>query len=246
MLEVDALTKSFSGFTAVDKVSLQVAKGEVHAVIGPNGAGKSTLFNLITGHLPTDSGQVRFEGQPITGLPPHAIVRRGVGRSFQLISVFQRLSVAENVQIAVLAKDRWELCFWRPVGRRGLGEVDALLETVGLANEADTVAGELSYGKQKQLELALALAGEPRILLLDEPTAGMSPRETQDSIALIGRVIEERGVTLLFTEHDMNVVFGIATRISVLHRGAIIASGAPEEVRANEAVQEVYLGRAAH
>lgn len=246
MLDVEGLTKSFSGFTAVNRVSLHVAQGEIHAVIGPNGAGKSTLFNLITGHLSADEGEVRYEGEIISRLPPHAIVRRGVGRSFQRISVFPRLSVSENVQIAVLAKERQEFCFWSPVSGRGLDESAGLLETVGLANDAEVVAGELSYGKQKQLELALALAGDPRILLLDEPTAGMSPRETEDSIALIGRVVRERGVTLLFTEHDMTVVFGIATRISVLHHGEIIASGTPDEVRANQAVQEVYLGRSAH
>lgn len=243
MLDVEHLTKSFSGFTAVNRVSLHVAQGEIHAVIGPNGAGKSTLFNLITGHLAADDGAVRFEGEMISGLPPHAIVRRGVGRSFQRISVFPRLSVSENVQIAVLAKDKQEFCFWKPLLGRGLDAVSELLGTVGLVEDADVIAGELSYGKQKQLELALALAGEPRILLLDEPTAGMSPRETEDSIALIGRVVRERGVTLLFTEHDMTVVFGIATRISVLHHGEIIASSSPDEVRANEAVQEVYLGR---
>lgn len=246
MLEVSGLTKSFSGFVAVNGVSLSVQSGEIHAVIGPNGAGKSTLFNLITGHLACDEGEVRFEGQPITGLPPHAVVRRGIGRSFQRISVFPRLSVTENVQTAIVARDGREFCFWRPLLGSGLDATMELLETVGLSDEADNLAGELSYGKQKQLELALSLAGEPRILLLDEPTAGMSPRETEDSIALIGRVVRERNVTLLFTEHDMTVVFGIASRISVLHHGEIIASGTPEEIRANAAVQEVYLGRSAH
>ena len=246
MLEVSGLTKSFAGFTAVNGVSLDVKAGDIHAVIGPNGAGKSTLFNLITGHLKSDAGDVRFEGNSIAGLAPHSIVRRGIGRSFQLISVFPKLTVRDNVQIAVVARDRRELCFWRPLFGGGLDAADNLLEIVGLAGDAGELAGELSYGRQKQLELALALAGDPRILLLDEPTAGMSPRETEDSIALIARLVRERGLTLLFTEHDMTVVFGIANRISVLHHGEIIASGSPDEVRADKSVQEVYLGRSAH
>lgn len=242
MLSVDGVTKSFAGFTAVNKASFEVARGEIHAVIGPNGAGKSTLFNLITGHLQPDSGEVRLDGQRLTGLAPHAVVHSGMGRSFQRISTFPRLSVRENVRIALVAKDHDELCFWRPLRGSGRRVMD-LLETVGLTDEADAVSGELSYGKQKQLELGLALAGEPKILLLDEPTAGMSPRETEGSIDLIVRVIRDRGMTLLFTEHDMAIVFGIANRISVLHHGEIIASGAPDAVRADTAVQEVYLGR---
>lgn len=244
MLEVDDLTKSFDGFTAVHGASLSVDKGEIHAVIGPNGAGKSTLFNLITGHLPVDKGEVRLQGKRLTGLPPHAVVRCGLGRSFQRISVFSKMSVRENVQIALVARGNEEFCFWKLM-RSYAQDARALLDTVGLTAEADQIAGEMSYGKQKQLELALALAGEPHILLLDEPTAGMSPRETEESIELVVRIIKERGMTLLFTEHDMNIVFGIANRISVLHHGEIIASGSPQEVRANQSVQEVYLGRPA-
>src|SRR5690606_4910700 len=209
-----------------------------------NGAGKSTLFNLITGHLTADAGEVRLEGKRLTGLPPHAVVRGGLGRSFQRISVFSKMSVRENIQIGLVAREREELCFWRPLRDRRR-DTDELLETVGLIDEQNATAGQMSYGKQKQLELALALAGQPRILLLDEPTAGMSPRETDECIELVMRVVKERGMTLLFTEHDMNIVFGIADRISVLHHGEIIASGAPEEVRANTSVQEVYLGRPA-
>ncbi|HLW26511.1 MAG TPA: ABC transporter ATP-binding protein [Kiloniellales bacterium] len=245
MLEVRELTKSFSGFTAVNQASLTVAEGDIHAVIGPNGAGKSTLFNLITGHLIPDSGEVTLKGERLTGLAPHAVVRRGLGRSFQRISVFLRMTVWENVQIALVAKDAREFCFWKPL-QNEKEKIAQLLETVRLEEEAKVVAGELSYGKQKQLELALALAGEPRVLLLDEPTAGMSPRETEESILLITKIVKERGVTLLFTEHDMNMVFGIANRISVLHHGAVIASGTPDEVRGNHAVQEVYLGRPTH
>lgn len=245
MLEVDGITKSFAGFTAVNKATLTVDAGQVHAVIGPNGAGKSTLFNLITGHLTADAGEVRLEGKRLTGLPPHTVVRSGLGRSFQRISVFSKMTVRENIQIGLVAREREELCFWRPVRNRRR-DTDELLDTVGLTSEQNATAGEMSYGKQKQLELALALAGQPRILLLDEPTAGMSPRETDECIELVMRVVKERGMTLLFTEHDMNIVFGIADRISVLHHGEIIASGTPDDVRANTAVQEVYLGRPAH
>jgi branched-chain amino acid transport system ATP-binding protein len=245
MLEVDGLYKSFDGFVAVNKASLTVNQGEVHAVIGPNGAGKSTLFNMITGHLSADKGEVRLLGKRLTGIAPPAVVRNGLGRSFQRISVFSKMSVRENVQIALVAKNMEEFRFWKVMQRRN-DETDAILETFGLTAEANAVAGEMSYGKQKQLELALSLVGEPRILLLDEPTAGMSPRETDECIALVTRVVKDRGVTLLFTEHDMNIVFGIANRISVLHHGEIIASGTPEEVRANSSVQEVYLGRPAH
>lgn len=245
MLQVASITKAFAGFVAVKNVSLEVERGEIHAVIGPNGAGKSTLFNLITGHLPIDSGTVHFEGERIDGLPPHAIVRRGIGRSFQRINVFPRLTVIDNVQTAVVAEAGHEMTFWRLLGNGGLDKSQALLETVGLSEDADRIAGQLSYGKQKQLELALALAAEPRILLLDEPTAGMSPAETEASIALVARIVERSGMTLLFTEHDMTVVFGIAHRISVLHHGEILATGTPAEIRADPKVQEVYLGRSA-
>jgi branched-chain amino acid transport system ATP-binding protein len=245
MLEVDGVTKSFDGFTAVNAATFSVDKGQIHAVIGPNGAGKSTLFNLITGHLPVDRGEVRLEGKRLTGLPPHAVVRSGLGRSFQRISVFAKMSVKENIQIALVARKMEEFCFWKPMTPHKRATED-LLEVVGLTQEQNAVAGEMSYGKQKQLELALALAGEPRILLLDEPTAGMSPRETDECIDLVVRVVKVRDMTLLFTEHDMDIVFGIASRISVLHHGEIIASGSPGEVRANSSVQEVYLGRPAH
>ncbi|WP_026987038.1 ABC transporter ATP-binding protein [Fodinicurvata fenggangensis] len=245
MLEIKGLTKTFSGFTAVDNASLIVKKGDIHGVIGPNGAGKSTLFNLITGHLIADTGEVRLHDKRLTGLAPHAVVRRGLGRSFQRISVFPRMTVWENVQIALVAKDQQEFCFWKPLVSQN-EQIARLLETVRLEDEAQVVAGELSYGRQKQLELALALAGEPHVLLLDEPTAGMSPRETEDSILLITRIVKDRGVTLLFTEHDMNMVFGIANRITVLHHGAVIASDSPDAVRENSSVQEVYLGRPTH
>lgn len=244
MLVVNGLTKTFDGFTAVNGASLDVGAGEIHAVIGPNGAGKSTLFNLITGHLQPDKGEVTLNGKRLTGLAPHAVVRSGLGRSFQRISVFSKMTVLENIQIALVARENQEFSFWKLL-KTSASQAAELMHTVGLTAEADQVAGEMSYGKQKQLELALALASEPQIMLLDEPTAGMSQRETDSSIELIVKISKDRGMTLLFTEHDMNIVFGIANRISVLHHGTIIASGTPEEVRANHSVQEVYLGRPA-
>ena len=200
-------------------------RGETHAVIGPNGAGKTTLFNLVTGHLKPDRGTVSFYGQPLTGLPPHEIVRLGVARSFQRINIFPRLTVAANVEAAVIAQQRLQLRLFGSVRKAGSLALE-LLSVVGLGGEEGRVAGELAYGQQKQLELALALALEPHMLLLDEPTAGMSAEETRRTTRLIKLIQESRGLSLLFTEHDMEVVFGIADRISVLHHGELIASGA--------------------
>ncbi len=241
MLEIENLHKSFDGFAAVGEVSLTVAPRETHAVIGPNGAGKTTLFNLVTGHLKPDRGRVSFYGQPLTGLPPHEIVRLGVARSFQRINIFPRLTVAANVEAAVIAQQRRQLRLFGT--RRKAGALaEELLSVVGLGGESGRVAGELAYGQQKQLELALALALEPHLLLLDEPTAGMSAEETRRTTGLIKRIQEARGLSLLFTEHDMEVVFGIADRISVLHHGELIASGTPREIRGNPKVRQVYLG----
>ena len=241
MLEIENLHKSFDGFAAIEEVSLTVAPRETHAVIGPNGAGKTTLFNLVTGHLKPDRGTVSFYGQPLTGLPPHEIVRLGVARSFQRINIFPRLTVAANVEAAVIAQQGRQL---RLFGTRRKAEAlaEELLSVVGLGGESGRVAGELAYGQQKQLELALALALEPHLLLLDEPTAGMSAEETKRTTGLIKRIQEARGLSLLFTEHDMEVVFGIADRISVLHHGELIASGPPREIRGNPKVRQVYLG----
>ena len=239
-----AVTKSFGGFVAVRDVSLSVERGRTACVIGPNGAGKSTLFNLITGHLQPTRGQVFFGDRDITGRPPHAICRMGIGRSFQRTNIFPRLSVFDNVQIAVLSHQRRTLNMLTPARALVRDETVALLEAVGLAGEERSTSGTLSYGLQKQLELGIALASEPQVLLLDEPTAGMSPQETADTIALIGRIVRERGLTLLFTEHDMDVVFSIAERITVLHQGAVLAEGTPEEVQRNEDVQRIYLGEA--
>jgi branched-chain amino acid transport system ATP-binding protein len=244
LLRVDKVTKSFDGFVAVHNVDLTVEKGQMACIIGPNGAGKSTLFNLITGHLVPTHGQVFFHDREITGLPPHKICQLGMGRSFQRTNIFPRLSVFDNVQVAVLAHHKKSLHLFTPAKKLAQHETYALLEQVGLVDEAPSISGTLSYGFQKQLELGIALASEPEILLLDEPTAGMSPQETANTIALIGKIARERGLTLLFTEHDMDVVFSIAEKITVLHQGEVLAEGKPDDVRRNPEVQRVYLGEA--
>ena len=242
ILETRGLVKDFGGFVAINDVSFVLEAGEKHAIIGPNGAGKTTFFNLITGHLAVSQGDVSFNGQPITGMPPHRIVKLGLARSFQRINIFPRMSVYENIQTALIARDNRHFSLFIPGAAQNRAETGELLEIVGLNDEAAEIAGELSYGKQKQLELAISLAENPSVLLLDEPTAGMSPQETRDAIALVDQITEARGLTLLFTEHDMSVVFGIADRISVLHHGELIASGDPEAVRTNPEVRRVYLG----
>ena len=242
MLEVQGISKSFSGFRAVSDVHLTVETGQIAAVIGPNGAGKSTLFNLITGHLRPDTGAVRLDGRDITGAAPHKIVRMGVGRSFQRTNIFGKLTVFENLQAAFVVHHGRGRDFWSRANRLYRDETAALLTSIGLIEQRDTIAGTLSYGNQKQLELGLALASDPALLLLDEPTAGMSATETHDTIRLIERIAGERSLTLLFTEHDMDVVFQIAQKIAVLHQGQVIADGAPAEVRADPTVRRIYLG----
>jgi branched-chain amino acid transport system ATP-binding protein len=242
VLEVRDLTKSFDGFVAVSGVTFGVPRGAISAIIGPNGAGKTTLFNLITGHLRPDRGRVTLNGRDVTHVAPHDLCRLGVGRSFQRTNIFPRLTVFENVQAAFICHrgGGWNLLAAGDDVYRD--ETAALLESVGLAGRAGEVAGFLSHGGQKQLELGLTLALEPEILLLDEPTAGMSAAETHDSIRLIERIARERRLTLLFTEHDMEVVFSIAQRLTVLHQGRVIADGAPDEVRRDVEVRRVYLG----
>jgi branched-chain amino acid transport system ATP-binding protein len=242
MLEISGLRKSFSGFVAVSDVSLQVETRQIAAVIGPNGAGKSTLFNLITGHLRPDSGEVRLDGHDITGVPPHKACRIGLGRSFQRTNIFPKLTVFQNLQAAFLVHKGRGANFWARSETLYRDETEALLASIGLRDQAHTLGGTLSYGNQKQLELGLALASEPRVLLLDEPTAGMSATETHETIRLLERIAGERSLTLLFTEHDMEVVFGIAQKIAVLHQGRLIAEGTPEEVRSDPEVRRVYLG----
>src|SRR5262245_3238318 len=227
---------------AVGGVSFTVAPGSISAIIGPNGAGKTTLFNLITGHLQPDAGQVMLKGRDITGIAPHDLCRLGMGRSFQRTNIFPRLTVFENVQAAFVSHRGRGWTLWSPVERLYRPETEALLDAVGLLDKAEEESGFLSHGNQKQLELGIALALEPEILLLDEPTAGMSATETREAIALIERLARERRLTLLFTEHDMEVVFSIAQRITVLHQGRVIAEGAPDAVRRDPDVRRVYLG----
>ena len=245
MLEVHELRKAFAGFVAVGGVSLSVADRQIAAVIGPNGAGKSTLFNLITGHLRPDGGRVLFGGRDITGAPPHRICRMGVGRSFQRTNIFAKLTVFENVQAALLAHHGRGRNFWSRSEDFYREETEELLVSIGLRDAARTIAGTLSYGNQKQLELGIALASDPALLLLDEPTAGMSAAETHDTMRLLQKIAAARGLTLLFTEHDMEVVFAIAEKISVLHQGRLLAEGTPSEMRADPEVRRVYLGEAA-
>jgi branched-chain amino acid transport system ATP-binding protein len=245
LLEVAGVRRSFGGFEALGGVSFQVEAGEISAVIGPNGAGKTTLFNVITGHLAPDSGRVGFAGRDITGQPPHAICRLGLARSFQRTNIFPRLSVFENVQIAILSHERRAYGLWTSAQSLGRDRTMEILEDVGLAPRAADPSGSLSYGDQKQLELGIALALQPTLLLLDEPTAGMSPQETRTSVALVARIARERKLTVLFTEHDMDVVFSVAQRIRVLHQGRLIAEGAPEEIRGLAEVKRVYFGEGA-
>ena len=242
MLEVSELRKSFAGFVAVGGVSLTVATRQIAAVIGPNGAGKSTFFNLITGHIRPDGGRVVLDGRDITGAAPHRICRMGVGRSFQRANIFPRLSVFENLQAAFLAHRGRGRNFWSDADDFYRDETENLLTSIGLDREASAVAATLSYGNQKQLELGIALASDPMVLLLDEPTAGMSASETRETMDLLQRIAGERGLTLLFTEHDMEVVFAIAEKIAVLHQGRLLAEGTPSEMRGDPEVRRVYLG----
>jgi branched-chain amino acid transport system ATP-binding protein len=242
VLEVRGVRKSFDGFLAVGGVSLEVERGRIAAIIGPNGAGKTTFFNLVTGHLKPDAGTVLLDGRDVTGLAPHDICRLGMGRSFQRTNIFPKLTVYENVQAAFLSHRGRGRNLWSRVERLYREETQALLDSLGLRERAGETSGFLSHGAQKQLELGIALASEPALLLLDEPTAGMSATETRETIRLVERIARERRLTLLFTEHDMDVVFSIAERITVLHQGRVIAEGTPAEVRSDAEVRRVYLG----
>lgn len=245
ILVVQNLCKAFGGVRAVDDVSFAVAAGEMLALIGPNGAGKSTCFNMVGGQVPPDAGSVRLEGREITGLGPRAIAGHGIGRTFQVTATFGSMTVRENVQMALLAHRGETWRFWRPTIARHVAEADALLAQVGLEDQAERAAGVLAYGDLKRLELAIALGNAPRLLLMDEPTAGMAPAERVALMQLTRRIATERGVAVLFTEHDMDVVFDVSDRILVLNRGALIAEGDGAAIRANPAVREVYLGTGA-
>ena len=241
-LELCGVHKSFGATAIIRGVDMSIAHGERHALIGPNGAGKSTLFHLVTGRLLVSSGTINLNGEDVTGLSPFEIYRRKLARSFQITNVFPRMSVYENLRCAVLWTLGQGYSFWRLIDRmRDVNErAQDVLERIGLERRRDVPAGLLAYAEQRALEIGLAIAGEPDIILLDEPTAGMSHSETEHAVDLIRRV--SQGRTLLIVEHDMAVVFGLADRISVLVYGQIIASDTPERIRANRAVQEAYLG----
>ena len=242
VLEVRGLTKSFGGVTAVDGVDFTLETGELLALIGPNGAGKTTCFNMLNGQLRPDAGSVSFDGRELNGLSPKLIWRLGVGRTFQITQTFASMTVRENVQMALMSSRRELLHLWRPAANRHRDEADALLQNVGMADQAERAAGVLAYGDLKRLELAIALANNPKLLLMDEPTAGMAPKERAALMRLIAGIVDDQGISVLFTEHDMDVVFEHANRIMVLNRGVLIAEGRSEDVRNDPLVQEVYLG----
>jgi branched-chain amino acid transport system ATP-binding protein len=244
VLETRGLSKSFGGVRAVSAVDLAMPKGEIRALIGPNGAGKTTFFNMLTGQLRADAGEVRFKGERLSGLPPYAVWRRGVSRTFQITATFATLTALDNVRVARLSHAGKTYALLETASRQQGDEARALLDLVGLGDQADRIAAVLAYGDLKKLELAVALANDPEVLLLDEPTAGMAPAERGALMALTQRIARERGLTVLFTEHDMDVVFAVADRIMVLHQGRVIAEGRPAEVRADAQVQQVYLGEA--
>ncbi len=245
VLDVERISKSYGGFVAVRDVSFSLAAGELLALIGPNGAGKTTCFNMINGQIKPTSGAIRIFDRRADGLSARAIGRLGVGRTFQVAATFGSMTLAENVQTALMAhaRDLWPSL--RAATRRRREAALALLALVGMADQADRLTAEIAYGDVKRLDLAMALAGEPKLLLMDEPAAGMGPGERRGLMALTEKLARERGIGVLFTEHDMDVVFGHADRLLVLNRGELIADGKPEEVRARQDVRDIYLGAGA-
>lgn len=241
-LETQSISKEFGRLFAVQDVSLEIIKGDIHAIIGPNGAGKSTYFNLITGYHKATSGRVLFKGEDITDLPAYRRCKLGITRSFQITSIYPKFTVYESVLMGLLSHRGITLKFFSNANKFFREEVWRTLEDVGLADQANALGESISHGDKKRLELAVTVATEPEMLLLDEPTCGMSPEETEITMGLIKKLSSERGLTILFTEHDMAVVFGVAKRISVLHQGMLIEDGTPEKVRESEEVQKVYLG----
>ena len=242
ILEVTGLNKHFGGLHAVKDFDLDLYEGDRSAIIGPNGAGKTTLFNLLTGYHRVDSGRIIFDKVEITNRPSHEIACAGISRAFQITNIFPKLTVFENVRSAVQAQMGKAFDVFGRADMIGTEETQNILRPCGLAEQSKVVAGELSQGDKKKLELALALAGKPKLLLLDEPTAGMSLEETRDTMALVDRLNEEFSLTTLFTEHDMGVVFDHARRVTLLHQGEVIVEGTPEQVRMNETAQRIYLG----
>jgi branched-chain amino acid transport system ATP-binding protein len=242
ILKVEHLKKAFGGLQATNDVNYTMQAGELSGIIGPNGAGKSTFFNLLSGYHKVDSGRIFFKSKDITNWPPHRISRLGIARAFQVSNIYPALSTYENVRQAVLAQQKKTLNFFTPARGLAQKETRALLQVTGLSDYAHRTAGTLSQGDKKRLELAVALGNKPELLFLDEPTAGMSGEETYATMDLVKRLNREMNLTILFTEHNMAVVFGYARRLTVLHQGSIIAEGSPEEVRKNTAAQKAYLG----
>lgn len=242
VLETKALFHDFSGLKVLFDVNLEVSEGERHAIIGPNGAGKTTLFNVITGTYQPSEGDVFFKGRKVTGFKPHKMVRRGMGRSFQITSTFSRLTAFQNIRMGILSKRDIRFNMFRMLDKMQdvTAETEEVLKRINLDGERDIPASQLSYGKSRSLEISMALATDPDLVMLDEPTAGMSVDETHNAVELIRRLTE--GKTMVIIEHDMDVVFSLADRITVLHLGTILASGPPEEIRDNQAVKDAYLG----
>jgi branched-chain amino acid transport system ATP-binding protein len=242
VLEVRGLTKTFGGIKAVTDVTFDLHNAELLALIGPNGAGKTTCFNMLNGHLRPDSGSVKLNGQELIGKKPRSIWRMGVGRTFQITATFSSMTVRENVQMAVISYNRKTASLFSRATNLFVDEANELLDLVSMMEFGDRACSELAYGDLKRLELAVALAHNPTLLLMDEPTAGMAPSERVELMALTARIVERNGISVIFTEHDMDVVFAHSHRILVMNRGHLIAEGKGEEIRANPLVQEVYLG----
>jgi branched-chain amino acid transport system ATP-binding protein len=242
LLKVENLGKSFGGVKAVDGINFELKAGELLALIGPNGAGKSTTFNMVNGQLKADRGSITLAGTELVGLQPRDIWRLGVGRTFQIAATFSSLTVVENVQMALLSQDRKLFAMWSAAARHRRSDALDLLDMVGMSSQADRPCSVLAYGDVKRVELAIAMANSPKLLLMDEPTAGMAPKERNELMALTKKLVTERGVAVLFTEHSMDVVFAYADRMVVLARGRLIAEGKPDVIRDHPKVQEVYFG----
>ena len=242
LLAIERISKKYGDFVAVQDVSFEVKPGELLAIIGPNGAGKSTCFNMISGQHRPSSGKIRLDGHDITDLKPRQIWRMGVGRTFQVAATYATMTVVENVEMALLSRERRLFHMWRPASSFVRGEAMDLLGQIQMQDQAHRPCSTLAYGDIKRIELAIALANQPRLLLMDEPAAGMGPKERNELMALTKRLVTERGMAVLFTEHSMDVVFAYADRTVVLARGQLIAEGTPQEIRVNSKVQEVYFG----
>jgi branched-chain amino acid transport system ATP-binding protein len=241
LFRVEKLNKHFGGLLAVNAVTFALNQGEISSIIGPNGAGKTTLFNLLTGHLKPNSGAVYFKDHEITNFSPHRITRSGIGRSFQKTNIFPRLTTFENIQVALMAWKKKTRNIFKKADLFFQKETEEILGSLGLGDKKNRMAGLLAHGDQRLLEIGITLGTYPDLLLLDEPTAGMSPEESHNTMDLIQKIVRSRNLTLLFIEHDMNIVFGISEKVRVMHFGSIIAEGTPQEIRANNQVQQIYL-----